>query len=91
MNSLERMLLAFDVMVLVVKFEGKVGRTLYGCTNVERQTKVDNYPVNMLRVNCIDRKKTIQTKDNLNTCSSTGFKLLSIVFISLCKELFAAI
>ena len=45
MNSLERMLLAFDVMVLAVKFEGKVGRTLYGCTNVERQTEVDNYPV----------------------------------------------
>ena len=56
------MLLAFDVMVLVVKFE--VGRTLYGCTNVERQAEVDNYPVNMLRVNCIDGKKTIQMKDN---------------------------
>ena len=41
------MLLAFDVMVLVGKFEGKGGRTLFGCTNVERQSKVDNYPVNM--------------------------------------------
>ena len=54
------MLLAFDVMVSVVKFEGKVGRTLYGCTNVERQKEVDNYPVNILRVNCIDGKRTIQ-------------------------------
>ena len=47
--------------------------TLYGCANVERQTEVDNYPVNMLRVNCIDGKKTILMKDNLNTCSTTGF------------------
>ena len=45
----------------------------------------------MLHVNFIDGKKTIQMKDNLNTCSSTGFKLQSIVFISLYKELFAAI
>ena len=67
------MLLAFDVMVLVVKFEGKVERTLYGCANVERQTEVDNYPVNMLSENCIDGKKTIQMKDNLNTCRSTRF------------------
>ena len=67
------MLLAFDVMVLGVKFEGKDGRTLYGCKNVEKQTEVDNYPVNMLRVNCIDGKNTIQMKDDLNTCSCTGF------------------
>ena len=43
---------------------GKVGKTLYGCTNVERQIEVDNYPVNILSVNCIDGIKTIQMKDN---------------------------
>ena len=32
-GALERMLLVFDVRVLVVKFEGEGRRTLYGCTN----------------------------------------------------------
>ena len=66
------MLLDFDVMVIKElhlyfigrEVRGKVRRTLYGCANVERQTEVDNYHVNMVSVNCIDGIKTIQMKDN---------------------------
>ena len=49
-------------MVLVVKFEGKLEGHCMVVQMLKDKQKFDNYPVNMLRVNCIDGKKQFRLK-----------------------------
>ena len=56
-DLIRKNVVSFRFYGLGCEVRGKVERTLYGCTNVERQTEDDNYPVNMLCVNRIYAKK----------------------------------